>query len=187
MSDILAELFVIAITVVLAASLFVLIVGLTHATAPEPYLLSMGDPQENTQSTGYSYGVISISPEAGLTTSMAGLSLMSGSGGAIAVGSAPLSTCRAGAGFYNATAPCAAPASGVWYAVLVNGSSGMVVNVWSLQPGATVGWSGPPMAFAPAQEIVVVWGSSYGLAGSADSLHAYSLSSSSVSGESGSF
>lgn len=187
-SDIIAELFVISITVVLAATLFILVAGLTRTGASAPYMLGMGAPQEAAPSASYSYGAITISPQAGLTTSMTGLYLASGTGGgSVPVGSAPLSTCHAGAGFRNTTGPCGAPASGIWYAVLVNASSGLVASVWSLQPGATPQWAGPTVAFAPGQEIVVVWSSSSGIAGSADSLNAYSLASSSVSGVSGAF
>ena len=188
MSDIVAELFVIALTVVLAATLYVLVSGLTRAGASSPYMLGMGSPQEGAQSANYSYGAIVISPQNGLTTAMAGLSLANGSGaGAIPVGTAPSSTCHFSAGFNNATAPCTAPVSGIWYAVLVNDSSGRVADVWSLQSGTAAYWAGPTMALTQGQEIVVVWSSSYMIAGSADSLTAYSLSSSSVSGQSGWF
>lgn len=187
-SDIVAELFVVLITVVLAASFYVLVSGLTHGGASPPYMLSMGSPQENSRSASYDYGVITISPQNGLTTAMAGLSMASGSGeGVVPLGTAPSSTCHVNAGFNNATASCTAPVSGIWYAVLVNVGPGTVANVWSLQSGTTDQWAGPTVAFTQCQDIVVVWSSSYGIAGSADSLIAYPLSSSSVSGESGSF
>jgi hypothetical protein len=187
-SDIVAELFVIAITVVLAATLYVLVSGLTRTGTSSPYLLGMGSPQESAQSASYNYGVITIDPQNGLTTAMAGLHLVNGSGvGPVPVGTAPSSTCHFSAGFNNATVPCTAPASGIWYAVLVNVGSGMVADVWSLQSGTTAQWAGPTVSLTQAQEIVVVWSSSYRIAGSADSLTAYSLSSSSVSGQSGSF
>jgi hypothetical protein len=187
-SDIVAELFVIALTVVLAATLYVLVSGLTRTGASSPYMLGMGSPQESPQSASYSYGVIAISPQNGLTTALAGLYLANGSGArAVPVGTAPSSTCHFSAGFNNATDPCTAPVSGIWYAVLVNASSGRVADVWSLQSGTTAQWAGPTVALTQDQEIVVVWSSSYGIAGSADSLTAYSLASSSVSGQSGSF
>ena len=186
-SDIVAELFVIAITVVLAASLYVLVSELTHTGASSPYMLGMGSPQESARSANYNYGIIVIGPQNGLTTAMTGLYLASGSGaGAVPVGTAP-SSCHSRANFNNATVPCTAPVSGIWYAVLVNVSSGTVADVWSLQSGTTAQWAGPTVALTQGQEIVVVWSSSYRIAGSADSLTAYSLSSSSVSGQSGSF
>jgi hypothetical protein len=187
-SDIVAELFVVAITVVLAATLYLLVSGLTHAGTSSPYLLGMGSPQETAQSASYSYGVIAISPQNGLTTAMAGLYLANGSGaGAVPLGTAPSSSCRFNAGFNNATAPCTAPVSGIWYAVLVNPNSGRVADVWSLQSGTTARWAEPTVAFTQGQEIVVVWSSLYRIAGSGDSLTAYSLSTTSVSGQSSSF
>jgi len=187
-SDIVAELFVVTITVVIAATLYVFVMGFTHVGANPPYLLSMGNPQESTRAPAYDYGVVAIAPQSGLTTAMAGLNLVNNSGwGSVPVGTAPVLTCHSGAGFNNATAPCTAPASGIWYAVLVNVGPGTVANVWSLQSGTTGQWAGPAVAFTPGQEIVVIWSSAYRIAGSTDSLTTYPLSSSSVSGESGSF
>ena len=178
----------ITITVVLAATLYVLVSGLVRTTASSPYLLTMGSPQESEPSSDYGYGVVAIIPQNGLTTAMAGLLMVSGSGsGDVALGTAPSSTCHGGAGFNNATAPCSAPVSGIWYAVLLDISSGTVLNVWSLQTGTCAGWSMPPVEFTPGQEIVVVWSLSSHIGGSMDSLTAYPTTSSIVSGASGAF
>lgn len=183
-----AELFVVTITVVIAATLYVFVLGLSHTGASTPYLLGMGTPQESARAPTYDYGVVPISPQAGVTTGMAGLNLVGDNGWqSIPVGTAPFSTCHVDAGFDNATEPCTAPTAGIWYAVLVDVGPGTVASVWSVQSGTTGQWVGPTVVFSSCQEIVVIWDSSYRIAGSTDSLTTYPLAASSVSGESGSF
>jgi len=178
-SPIIATILLVAITVVLAAVLYVLISGLTHTGGSSPYSLGMSAPTQSSPAAGAYWNTISISPQSGLTTSMFGVALSSTTGTAITAGTAT-ATCKwtsGGTAFTNAN--CAAPASG-WYAVLYWVGNNSVANAFT--GGA---WTTPTNPVTNSEALVVV--SAATLAGSADYLSAYSLGSSSVSGQSGAF
>jgi flagellin-like protein len=177
-SPIIATILLVAITVVLAAVLYVLISGLTSTGASTPFTLGMSAPSETTSGTVF-WGTITISPSGGLTTGIFGLALKSSTGTAIAVGVAPSTTCKAGATF--SVANCGVPTSGTWYVALVFLANNTVANVY-----ASGGW-GSTVSVTAALSLVVVAAVSSGLSGSSDTLNAFPTGSSSVSGTSGAF
>jgi len=176
-SPIIATILLVAITVVLAAVLYVLISGLTHTGASTPYTLGMSAPTQTSPAAGVYWNSIVISPQSGLTTGLFGLGLASSTNLPIAVGTTA-ALCVAGAAFTSAN--CGAPAAGTWYAVLYNIGTNNVVNVYSASA-----WTAATTAVTNSLTLVVVSGAT--LAGSLDVLSAFSTGSSSVSGSSGSF
>jgi len=178
-SPIIATILLVAITVVLAAVLYVLISGLTHTGASTPYTIGMSTPTESNPAAGVYYAVITISPQTGLTTGMFGLALKSASLTTIAVGATSVNCKFVSTGQSFAT-NCVAPASGAWYGVLYWIGNGSVANVFT--GGA---WTTPTFPVQNSESLVVVSGAN--LAGSSDTLNAFSTGSSSVSGQSGPF
>jgi len=176
-SPIIATILLVAITVVLAAVLYVLIAGLTHTGASTPYSLGMSVPSPSNPAAGIYYETITLSPTSGLTTGLFGLALKSSSSASIAAGTATVANCKPGATY--GTAACAAPASGAWYAVLYWQGNATVASVYS--GGA---WTAT-VGVTSATYLTVV--SAATLAGSQDTLNAVSIGSSSVSGQSGLF
>jgi len=177
-SPIIATILLVAITVVLAAVLYVLIAGLTHTGASTPYSLGMSAPTQTSPGAGVFYNTITISPQGGLTTGIFGLSLQSSSSVAIAAGTAP-AACKWTAGGTAFAGNCLAP-TGTWYAVLYWTGNGSTANVFT-----SAGWSTPTLPVSNSETLVVV--SAASLAGSSDTLNAYATGSSSVSGQSGAF
>jgi len=179
LSPIIATILLVAITVVLAAVLYVLIAGLTHTGASTPYSLGMSTPTPSNPAAGVYYETIAVSPTSGLTTGLFGLALKSSSGASIAAGTASsTTTCKATAAY--STADCGAPASGTWYAVLYWQGNATIANVYS--GGA---WTGGTVGVTSALYLTVISGAS--LVGTQDTVNAVSLGSSSVSGSSGLF
>jgi len=176
-SPIIATILLVAITVVLAAVLYVLIAGLTHTGASTPYTIGMSAPSPTNPAAGVYWNSITVSPQSGVTTGMFGLALASQSNLPIAVGTAPTTTCKSTAAFTSAN--CGAP-TGTWYAVLYGTVNNTVVNVWS---GGS--WTAGTIALTNAQTLVVVSGAS--LTGTLDVLSVFSTGSSTVSGQSGTF
>ena len=179
-SPIIATILLVAITVVLAAVLYVLISGLTHTGASTPYSLGMSSPTQTNPKAGVFWNSITISPQGGLTTGIFGLALSTSAGLSIAVGTAA-ATCKwtTGGTPFNQT-NCGAPATGTWYAVLYWTGNGSTANVYT-----SAGWSTPTFPVTNSETMVVVSGAT--LAGTSDTLGAFSTGSSSVSGTSGPF
>jgi flagellin-like protein len=178
-SPIIATILLVAITVVLAAVLYVLISGLTHTGASTPYTLGMSSPTQSNPAAGIYYNAITISPQNGLTTGMFGLALKSPGGTSIAVGTAPAACKWVVAGTAFSSTNCGAP-TGTWYVVLYWLGNGSIANVYT-----SGGWSTPTFPVTNSEQLVVVSGAT--LAGTSDTLSAFSTGSSSVSGQSGPF
>ncbi len=187
-SPIIATILLVAITVVLAAVLYVLISGLTHTGASTPYTLGMSSPTASSTGTGATavyYYAITISPQSGLTTSMFGLSLQTPTGGSAgATGTAPAACKFTAGGTAYAPATCTGGTGG-WYAVLYWQGNGSIANVFS---GTTPSWSSPTLPVTNSESLVLITVTgSTGFTGSSDTLNAYATGSSSVSGQSGAF
>jgi archaeal type IV pilus assembly protein PilA len=189
-SPIIATILLVAITVVLAAVLYVLISGLTHTGVASPYSVNYGTPAPASCTTTTTpscatavyWESVSIFVTAGLTTSALGLQLLSSTGSVIASGAAPASgNCKAGILLNTtSTTKCIAGASGP-YIVLEN-ATGYVANVFSSGK-----WTGSTVTVPASGDSVIVI-SATSLLGSGDQLNAYSLTSSaSVSGTSNGF
>ena len=177
-SPIIATILLVAITVVLAAVLYVLISGLTHSGASTPYVLEMGAPASSTPATGF-YEVMSLSPTTGLSTTMFGLALKTGTGGSTGtIGTAP-AACKWTAGGTAFVGNCLVPATGTWYAALFWQGNGSTASVFT-----TAGWS-TTFPVTSGMELAIVTTTS--LVGSSDFVNAYSTGSSSVSGQSNGF
>jgi archaeal type IV pilus assembly protein PilA len=188
-SPIIATILLVAITVVLAAVLYVLISGLTHTGASTPYSLGMSSPIASVSGSAYYYQ-ITVSPQSGLTTGMFGLSLKGPTGTSLTSAAKPYpAACKfTAAGTAYSTTSCttvtgctASAASPCWYAVLYWLGNGSIANVYN----ASAGWTAPTLPVTNAETLVVIAGIS--LTGSSDTLNAFSTGSSSVSGQSGAF
>jgi flagellin-like protein len=132
-SPIIATILLVAITVVLAAVLYVLVSGLTRTGASTPY--SLGMAVNSATGSGSTWVVnLALSPTSGLTTGAFGLSVVNNVGVAQATEAAP-AACKAYAA--SPTTSCTGVAGG-WYGVLV-ASNGTVAATYS---GATAGWTG---------------------------------------------
>ena len=178
-SPIIATILLVAITVVLAAVLYVLISGLTHTGASTPYALEMTSPQSYTNpSAGVYYAFIYITPTTGLTTGMFGLSLEASNNLPTGTIGTAVAACKWVAGG-TAYTVCVAPATGTWYGVLYWQGNGSVASVYT-----SGGWSNT-WPTTPAQELLIV--SSASLQGSSDTMNAFSTGSSTVTGQSGPF
>jgi flagellin-like protein len=173
-SPIIATILLVAITVVLAAVLYVLVSGLTHSGASTPYSLGPSSPSASVPAAGVNWISITLNPTTGLTTGMFGLSLANLNSIGIGVGTAAVATCKAGAALTAAN--CGAPATGNWYAALSYLSNGTVANVYS--GGA---WTGPTVPVSAAMQLMFVSGAT-SYSGTGDQLSAFSTGSSSVSG-----
>jgi len=171
-SPIIATILLVAITVVLAAVLYVLVSGLTRTSTSTPYELGLA---ESNPSGPVTYSVItSMSPTSGLTTSAFGLKIVNPSGSSLPYGTIP-AACKA---YATPSASCTAPASG-WYGVLV-GSNG---TAWAAY-GAS-GWTGyatgtTTIALNGGMTLWIISASSY--TGQDYVLSAFGTGTSSVSG-----
>jgi thermopsin len=143
-----------------------------HKGTSAPYDLGMSTPTPSNPATNTYWEVIPLSPTAGLTTGMFGLSISSMGGlEQGTAGDAP-STCTAGATL--SASSCGAPTtSGHWYVVLASVATGAVLSVY------TGTWS-QTVSVTSATELVLVSYTTY--AGMGDTLNAISTSSESVSG-----
>jgi len=171
-SPIIATILLVAITVVLAAVLYVLVAGLTHTSTSTPLSIQMSNPTPSNPASGIYWEAITLNPTSGLTTSMFTFGFQTISKTGISVGTAPTTTCKATATFSATT--CTAP-TGNWYTVLVYLSNTTVANVYS--NGA---WTGSTVSVTAGLQLVFVSGASY--AGTGDLLSAIPASSQSVSG-----
>jgi len=156
-SPIIATILLVAITVVLAAVLYILISGL-GSTGSKPYQLSFGSGTPSSHAGAF-YDNFTMVPTSGLTTGIFGLKITTPAGSPVAVGT--------GSGL-------TAPTSGSWYAVITN-ASGAVLSTYT-----SAGWTVTSVTVSSSQTLVIV--SAVQLAGTGDSLSAFGTGSSSVSG-----
>ena len=182
-SPIIATILLVAITVVLAAVLYVLVSGLTRTGASTPYSLGMtAQPGGATGSGANWFDTLALSPSSGLTTSMFGLSITSPSSSIVALASAAGgSGCTPGSAYATGSTGCNGPTAG-WYGVLL--TSGNVIAATYLTSGGAGAWayaSGTTtIAVSSSYTLVVI--SAAQLAGNDYTITAYSTGSSSVSG-----
>ncbi|HTP55318.1 MAG TPA: archaellin/type IV pilin N-terminal domain-containing protein [Thermoplasmata archaeon] len=170
-SPIIATILLVAITVVLAAVLYVLVSGLTHTSVSTPYSLGLTTPTASNPGTNTYWEVIPISPTGGVTTAMFGLTVLNINKIGITA-QAPTANCKKG----NALsfADCGAPTAAGWYVALVYESNSTIANTYQTS------WSAATIALNAGMEVVVVSYTSYAATG--DTLNAVSTGSSSVSG-----
>lgn len=166
-SPIIATILLVAITVVLAAVLYILISGLTSGPGSTPLSVQFGQGTPSKSGTTF-YDTFQIAVSSGITTAQFGLKITDTTGAPVGAGTA--ATCS---GTYAPGTNCLKPTSG-WYAVLIS-SNGTVVATFD-SSGA---WSATH-SISNANSIVLVSASQ--LSGTSDSLAAYGLSGSSVSG-----
>jgi len=176
-SPIIATILLVAITVVLAAVLYVLVSGLTRTGASTPYSLQMSE-------LGYPCGattctaVLSLIPTSGLTTGAMGLKIVNTNT------QATQPTVAAVAGCVNAAAATACTVTaGGWYAVLVS-SGGTVAATYA---GASASWGAyaagtTTIALTGAYQLYIVSAAGNSYAGVA-TLSSFGVGSSSVSGQ----
>ncbi len=175
-SPIIATILLVAITVVLAAVLYILISGL-GSTGSKPYQIGFGQgtPSQATVNTTATYlDSFSVSTTSGLTTSLFGFKIVTATGTPVA-GGAPV-TCNVN---LAPIAGCGAPASG-WYAIL-EGTNGAAVGIFNPVTTLWTTSAAGPVTVSSAYTVVIV--SQTTLAGSGDTLSAFGTGSSSVSGQ----
>ena len=179
-SPIIATILLVAITVVLAAVLYILVSGYIGGTGSKPLSFSPSGSTPSTAGSGSTtsyYDTLAVSASSGLTTAEFGLKIVgvTGSVNPDYTGTMP-TTCAATDTFnesaVGASTGCPAETSG-WYAVLV-GSSGTIVATYS---GSS--WSATATV-SNSDTLVIV--SNAQLAGSGDTLSAFGVGGSSVSG-----
>lgn len=176
-SPIIATILLVAITVVLAAVLYVLVSGLTRTGASTPYELGMQPSSQSGSGTTY-VDIVSLSPTSGLTTSAFGLKVTTPSATSFPTEAASGTGCSIAA-TTNVPTSCTGTAGG-WYAVLVSPSTGYIVALYS---GATPGWtyaSGSTVALNNGYTLWIL--TAIQVAGNSYTLSAFSTGSSSVSG-----
>ncbi len=173
-SPIIATILLVAITVVLAAVLYVLISGLTGGGVSSPYSLQMTNDGQTVPAAGTYYITLALNPTSGLTTGFFGLKVTNVSSATVNGAAVPTTTCKLYATFGSTACPKATAASTAWYVVLV-AENGTVANSYG-----TAGWSAPTVAVTGAETLVVVTGAS--ITSIDDTLSAFSTGSASVSG-----
>ena len=177
-SPIIATILLVAITVVLAAVLYILVSGYIGGTGSKPLSFSPSGSTPSTAGSGNStsyYDTLSVSASSGLTTAEFGLKIAGVSGNVVSPDPTAWSHCTGNfvEVAVGSNSGCAAVSPG-WYAVLVS-SSGTVLATYS---GGS--WN-TTIAVSNSDTLVLV---NYGsqLAGSGDTLSAFGVGGSSVSG-----
>jgi len=175
-SPIIATILLVAITVVLAAVLYVLVSGLTRTGASTPYEIVMTSTGQSSGTNTY-FDIMSIAPTSGLTTSMFGLKVTQLGGTTLTV----LPTASLPATCVESTAPTTSICTGVtgdWYGLIVSGTSGATVAIYTAS-----GWSyasGSTLALSNGYTLYVV--TYVNFAGSGAVISAFSTGTNSVSG-----
>jgi flagellin-like protein len=177
-SPIIATILLVAITVVLAAVLYVLVSGLTRSGASTPYALGM---VETSNSCGATTCIVmlQISPSPGLTTSAIGLRIINLNTQGIQPTVAAAAGCTAGVA--SASTACTATAGG-WYAVVI-ASGGTEAAAYS---GASASWglyaTGTNLALNGGYTLMIVTAAGNSFVGLCQ-ITAYGVGASSVSGQ----
>lgn len=181
-SPIIATILLVAITVVLAAVLYVLVSGLTRTGASTPYQLGIQTTPGGATGSGSSwFDSLTLSPTTGLTTSMFGLTIASASSVTYPLQAVTGSACTPGSTYATSgTGACAGTAGG-WFGVLISGTT--IAATYSVVSG-TATWtyaSGTTtIALNNGYNLVVI--SAAQLNGLDYTITVYSTGSSSVSG-----
>ncbi len=172
-SPIIATILLVAITVVLAAVLYVLISGLTGSSASAPISLAPVVQQSGVGGSGSTWYVpVGLTPSASVATTAFGLKVQSSGGTILPVAAAVGGTCAVG-GTYTAGSTCTG-VTGFWYGVLTN-ASGKIVAIY-----LSAGWSSSVTVTGGAFTLNVI--SQIALDGQGYTLNAYGTGSASVSG-----
>lgn len=182
-SPIIATILLVAITVVLAAVLYVLVSGLTRTGASTPYSLGMTPSAGGQLGSGTNwFDNLALSPTSGLTTSMFGLSIVSPAGATYALAAAVGGTgCTLGATFATGAAACNGPAAAGWFGLILT-SGGVITATYLLSGGAGL-WTyntGSTIALNSGYTLEVI--SFAQLNGNDYTISAFSTGTSSVSG-----
>jgi flagellin-like protein len=183
-SPIIATILLVAITVVLAAVLYILISGLTGGSSSKPYTVGFGQGQPSTNGTA-TYETFSLSVTNDLNTGLFALKITTPAGSGLG-GAAPTATCVAAATLTATTplwtAKCgASSATQGWYGVIVS-PNGVIFATYN---GLTSSWTTQttsPLVMSDSYSVVIVAGSSVDLAGAGNTLGVFGTASSSVSG-----
>jgi len=190
-SPIIATILLVAITVVLAAVLYVLVSGLTRSGASTPYSLQMATVTGSATGSGANwFDPMALIPTAGLTTSMFGLTITGPSQAVYGLSTAVGGTgCTLSAGhaapasWATGATGCNGPATAsTWYGVLVasnNSIMGLYLNAagvgtWTYADGLST------IALTSSYTLFVV--SSTQLTGLDYTISAFTTGTSSVSG-----
>lgn len=171
-SPIIATILLVAITVVLAAVLYVLVSGLTKTGAQTPYELGMSESSASGSGTTWTI-IMSLSPTSGLTSGLVGLKITNVGGTSQPTAAVP-AACKA----YVAPTVCAT-VSGGWYAVLV-GSNGTVFAAYGSSQWVGYGSGITTVALNSGMQLWILTQSSY--SGIGDTIVAFGAGSASVSG-----
>ncbi len=174
-SPIIATILLVAITVVLAAVLYVLISGLTGSTAAAPISLAPAITGSGGSGTTW-YVDVGVTPSASVATTAFGLKVTTSSATAPAATAAAITTaaaaCVTGA-TYTAGTTCKG-VTGDWYAVLTNATGGLVA-IYS-----STGWGSSVTITGGSYTLNVISASQYD--GNGYTLSAYGTGSASISG-----
>ncbi len=173
-SPIIATILLVAITVVLAAVLYVLISGLTSSTASAPISLAPAVTSTGGGGTTW-YVAVGVTPSASIATTAFGLRVTTSSATApLAAAAAPAGCTATGTPAYTAGTTCTGVA-GDWYAVLTN-SAGAIVSLY-----LSGGWSASVTISGGAFTLNIVSAAQYD--GNGYTLSAFGTGSASVSGQ----
>ncbi len=173
-SPIIATILLVAITVVLAAVLYVLISGLTGSSASAPISLAPVVQSSGVGGSGTTWYVpVGLTPSASIATTAFGLKVQSSGGTVLGLaGSASGGSCSP-TNAYVAGTTCAGVAAS-WYGVLTN-ATGKIVAIYT-----SGGWSSSVTITGGAYTLNVI--SATALDGQGFTLSAYGTGSASVSG-----
>jgi len=138
-SPIIATILLVAITVVLAAVLYVLVAGLTKSGVSTPYALEMTSTGPISNVGNNWTETIAIAPTPGLTTAMVQLSVLNITGGTWKVGT-PAATCFPKTTPVAAQATCNVGVASGWFAYLVYNSNLMAIYA---KNGTAIQWNYP--------------------------------------------
>jgi archaeal type IV pilus assembly protein PilA len=175
-SPIIATILLVAITVVLAAVLYVLISGLTGSTASAP--ISLAPAVTGTGGGGTTWYVsVGITPSSAIATSAFGLKVTTTSATQATGASTPAGCTATGTPAYVAGTTCTGPTSG-WYAVLTN-AAGKIVSGYSGAGTAT--WSASVTITGGSYTLNIISAAQYD--GNGYTLAAFGTGSASVSGQ----
>ncbi len=177
-SPIIATILLVAITVVLAAVLYILISGLTTSAGSKPLSIQFGTGNPSS-SASTNYDQFAISASSGLLTSQFGLKITNTAGiGQPTENMAGCANPPTGAQAYTV---CTGTAGG-WYALLTNAQGDVIavyhgaVAAWTYEAGTT------SVAVPDSRSLVLVSPTAIVYAGSAMTLAAFGTGSGSVSG-----
>jgi flagellin-like protein len=183
-SPIIATILLVAITVVLAAVLYVLVSGLTSHGASTPYSVDFTSAG-GTGSGNAWYDPMGVTPTTGVTTSMFGLTISPAGGGSYALGAAAGTGCTLPASgapktWATGSAGCNGPGAAGWYGVLVASNNSIMALYSTSGSGWTYADGLTTISLTNSYTLYVV---SYNqLSGQGYTINAFSTGTSSVSG-----